>query len=158
MWRRLVVAVVLTAVVTTLAEPADHAKSGQLLRRKLASSMKFMGKKPSASTKARQAKARHETTVQPVRSSQCSDSSTRARPGAMCAKGQGQAFVRLVHIPKAGGMSLSCTFQAPRHESLCKKHMQDRLHGMNHSFQGHRHETYFQIKEQQKCSGEVYSR
>ena len=163
-----------------IAAPCENNSSGEIFlplepRRKLSSSIRFMGHKPSSRAMSRQKEdarragnllvpkqmlllhaAPYQVMAQQAHGKKCVAASAQARRGAMCG-GRDQTYIRLVHVPKAGGMSLSCTFQPPHHETLCRKGMGAGVM-TNSSFQGQKHETYYQIKEQCQCSGDVYKR
>jgi len=77
-------------------------------------------------------------------------------PGAMCSGRFKRINVHAVHIPKAGGSSLACTFtnKAPKH--TCSNDARTSKI-TSFTFQGVHHENYQEIVESSlKCDGHVY--
>ena len=92
-------------------------------------------------------------------------SAVSVRSHAMC-KRASSIYMRLVHIPKAGGMSLCCTYNANQVAKKNGKQTYGDINGCGRvaaadvamSLQGQNHETYFEIAKEKRCSHNLYLR
>lgn len=77
----------------------------------------------------------------------------QSKPNAICAaRGVSKVHPQLVHVPKAGGMTFSCTFQIMRKSTMTGCPAANDFFG----FDGRNHETYFQLVTERQCKGAVY--